>query len=207
MPYFGKNVISDSEIEEYRMDSNVVIAKLANEVYRLRQGIREHKSRTGHSLCWLNDVALWELVDEHTEYPHDTLPVREEFLANCQRYYQSRLEGTPWADPPVERSVVDLAIERQARAQTVRVTDEELIVELDDGRTISVPLTWFPRLLHGTPEERATWRLIRDGEEIHWPGLDEDIEMRHLLAGIPSQESSRSLQQWLQEREQRNKPA
>ncbi|MFQ5341475.1 MAG: DUF2442 domain-containing protein [Anaerolineae bacterium] len=93
-----------------------------------------------------------------------------------------------------------LVIERQARAQTVKVTDEELIVELDDGRTISMPLAWFPRLLHGTPEERENWRLIGDGEGIHWPELDEDIEIAHLLAGIPSQESQRSLQRWLQRR-------
>ncbi len=80
-----------------------------------------------------------------------------------------------------------LVIERQARAENVKVTDEELIVDLDDGRTIIVSLAWFPRLLHGTPEERAHWRLIGDGEGIHWPDLDEDIEVRHLLLGIPSQ--------------------
>jgi len=93
-----------------------------------------------------------------------------------------------------------LVIERQARAQKVKVTDEELIVELDDGRTICVPLTWFPRLLHGTVEERAHWRLIGDGEGIHWPELDEDIEVSHLLAGIPSQESQQSLRKWLERR-------
>ncbi len=96
-----------------------------------------------------------------------------------------------------------LVIEHQARAQNVKVTDEELIVELDDGRTIIVPLTWFPRLLHGTPEERAHWRLIGDGEGIHWPELDEDIEVRHLLLGIPSLETQRSLQEWLQNRKQK----
>jgi len=93
-----------------------------------------------------------------------------------------------------------LVIERQARAQRVKVTDEELIVELEDGRTISVPLSWFPRLVHGTPEERAHWRLIGEGEGIHWPELDEDIEVSHLLAGIPSQESQQSLQKWLERR-------
>lgn len=97
-----------------------------------------------------------------------------------------------------------LVIEYQARAQKVKVTDEELIVELDDGRTISVPLAWFPRLLHGTPEERAHWRLIGNGEGIHWPELDEDIEVRHLLLGIPSQETQQSLQKWLQSRKQRH---
>ena len=96
-----------------------------------------------------------------------------------------------------------LVIERQARAENVKVTDEEFIVDLDDGRTIIVSLAWFPRLLHGTPEERAHWRLIGDGEGIHWPDLDEDIEVRHLLLGIPSQETQRSLQKWLQSRKQR----
>ncbi len=99
-----------------------------------------------------------------------------------------------------------LVIDRQARAQTVHVTDAELIVELDDGRTMSVPLAWFPRLLYGTPQERANWRFIGDGEGIHWPDLDEDTEVRHLLAGIPSQESQRSLQRWLQNRAIRKKP-
>ncbi|MCD6289106.1 MAG: DUF2442 domain-containing protein [Anaerolineae bacterium] len=96
-----------------------------------------------------------------------------------------------------------LVSERQARAQQVKVTDKELIVALQDGRTISVPLAWFPRLLHGTREERESWRLIGDGAGIHWPALDEDIEVVHLLAGIPSQESQRSLQKWLQRRADR----
>ncbi|NOX63270.1 MAG: DUF2442 domain-containing protein [Chloroflexi bacterium] len=91
----------------------------------------------------------------------------------------------------------------QVRAQNVHITDEELVVELEDGRTVSAPLAWFPRLYHGTPEERSHWRFIGDGEGIHWPDLDEDIEVAHLLAGIPSRESSRSLQRWLQSREKR----
>lgn len=94
-----------------------------------------------------------------------------------------------------------LVIER--RAQEVRITEDELIVALDDGRTISVPLVWFPRLVYGTPQERANWRLIGDGEGIHWPDLDEDIEVAHLLAGIPSQETQCSLQRWLKRRGQR----
>ncbi len=96
-----------------------------------------------------------------------------------------------------------LVIERQARARNVKVTNEELIVELEDGRTIMVPLAWFPRLLHSTPEERANWRLIGDGEGIHWPDLDEDIAVEHLLLGIPSQETQQSLQKWLQSRKQK----
>jgi len=93
-----------------------------------------------------------------------------------------------------------LMIERQSHAQAVKVTGEELIVELGDGRTISAPLAWLPRLLNGSPKERDNWRLIGDGEGIHWPDLDEDIEAGHLLAVIPSQESQGSLQKWLQSR-------
>ena len=89
---------------------------------------------------------------------------------------------------------------RVARAQDVQITDEELIVALEDGRTIAVPLAWYPRLLHGTKEERANWRLREEGEGIRWPDLDEDINIEHLLAGIPSMESQRSLQNWLASR-------
>ncbi len=86
------------------------------------------------------------------------------------------------------------------RAQEVQVTDKKLIVALKDDRTISVPLTWFLRLLHGTPEERTNRHFIGNGEGIHWPDLDEDIEVAHLLAGIPPQESQHALQHWLQQR-------
>ena len=83
------------------------------------------------------------------------------------------------------------------KARRVTVTDEALFVELGDDRTISVPLVWYPRLLHGTPAERARWRLIGDGEGIHWPDLDEDIHTAHLLLGLPSAESPDSLAAWL----------
>jgi hypothetical protein len=85
-------------------------------------------------------------------------------------------------------------------ALAVTVTDDELIVELEDGRTVSTPLVWYPRLLYGSPDERQRWRLIGDGEGIHWPDLDEDILIDHLLAGVPSGESQRSLKRWLGER-------
>ncbi len=89
---------------------------------------------------------------------------------------------------------------RVASAQGVNVTDDALAIELTDGRTISVPLAWFPRLSHGTPTERQNWRLIGDGEGIHWPDLDEDISVEGLLLGKPSGESQRSLKQWLEQR-------
>ena len=89
---------------------------------------------------------------------------------------------------------------RAALAQKVTVTDDALVVDLVDGRTVSVPLPWYPRLEHGTPAERANWRLIGRGEGVHWPDLDEDISVAGLLAGRPSGETQTSLQRWLQSR-------
>lgn len=85
-------------------------------------------------------------------------------------------------------------------ATVVSVTDEFLRVELTDGRTLSIPLSWFPRLAHGSVEERNHWRLIGSGEGIHWPELDEDVSVAGLLAGRASGESQRSLKRWLEER-------
>jgi hypothetical protein len=94
-----------------------------------------------------------------------------------------------------------LATETQTpKAQSVIVTDDALIVDLTDGRTISVPLAWYPRLLYGIREERNNWRLVGDREGIHWPDLDEDISVENLLLGKPSDESQRSLERWLKER-------
>ena len=89
---------------------------------------------------------------------------------------------------------------RTATVQDVVVSDDSLVVDLADGRTISVPLAWYPRLLHGQPEERNHWRIIGQGEGIHWPDLDEDISAESILFGQPSGESQRSLGRWLQTR-------
>ena len=83
-------------------------------------------------------------------------------------------------------------------AMTIAVTEDTLTAELSDGRTISVPLAWYPRLVHATPEERSNWELIGGGQGIHWPDLDEDISVEGLLAGRKSGESHRSFQQWLE---------
>jgi len=90
---------------------------------------------------------------------------------------------------------------QEAKAQQVVVTEDSLSIDLVDGRTISVPLAWYPRLYHGTPEERQHWRLIGQGEGIHWPDLDEDISVENVLAGKPSGESQRSLKRWLETRQ------
>lgn len=88
-------------------------------------------------------------------------------------------------------------------AESVTVTDDTLSVELSDGRTISVPLAWFPRLLHATKEERNNWRLIGRGQGIHWEDIDEDISVENLVAGKPSGESQASFRKWLAKRSSR----
>jgi len=88
-------------------------------------------------------------------------------------------------------------------ARDVKVTKDTLSVDLSDGRTICVPLAWYPRLLHGTAADRDHWRLIGNGTGIHWPDLDEDISVEGLLAGRPSGESQSSFAKWLQRRKRR----
>ncbi len=94
-----------------------------------------------------------------------------------------------------------LTIERPfTSASAVSVSDDTLTVELDDGRTVTAPLAWYPRLLHGTAKERNKWRLIGRGEGIHWPDLDEDISIENLLLGKHSGESQSSFKKWLEKR-------
>ena len=100
-----------------------------------------------------------------------------------------------------------LATETQeARAQSAVVTDDALTVDLVDGRTIIVPLVWYPRLWHGTPEERNNLELFGDGAYIHWPDLDEDLTAAGLLAGLRSGESAQSLKEWLEARKATSNP-
>ncbi|MBI4545454.1 MAG: DUF2442 domain-containing protein [Gemmatimonadetes bacterium] len=94
-----------------------------------------------------------------------------------------------------------LRLEAEPRITRVEVTDECLIVDLADGRVISVPLEWYPRLVHGTERERARYELSGHGYGIHWPDLDEDISVENLLAGRRSGESERSFRRWLERRQ------
>jgi hypothetical protein len=89
-------------------------------------------------------------------------------------------------------------------AKGVSVTEDTLTVDLSDGRSISVPLGWYPRLEYASPEELQNWRLIGQGEGIHWKDLDEDISVEGLLAGKPSGESQASLKKWLSNRHERH---
>ncbi len=79
-----------------------------------------------------------------------------------------------------------LAVEAAVRARDVRLTRDELVVDLQDGRTVAVPLAWFPKLLHATDRQRRNWELLGDGEGIHWPALDEDLSVAGLLRGTPA---------------------
>lgn len=88
-------------------------------------------------------------------------------------------------------------------ARNVRVAADAFTVELSDGRALSVPYAWYPRLQHGRPEDRENWELIGDGDGIHWPELDEDISVEGLLAGRRSGESERSFRAWLERRKGR----
>ncbi len=86
------------------------------------------------------------------------------------------------------------------RGIRVTTTSDALTVDLADGRTVTAPLAWYPRLLHATVKERKNWRWIGNGEGIHWPDLDEDLSVEGLLAGRSSGENQRSFQKWLAKR-------
>lgn len=96
-----------------------------------------------------------------------------------------------------------LAIEKPTAAD-VKVSSEALTVHLKDGRVVSVPLAWYPRLVEGSPVERRQWELIGPGIGIHWPLLDEDISVEALMRGLGSNEGASSLQRW---RASRRRPA
>jgi hypothetical protein len=93
--------------------------------------------------------------------------------------------------------VVTLSLPRVVR---VSVTDDTLSVDLEDGRTVSIPIGWYPRLAHGTPVERANVQIAGAGLGLHWPDLDEDIGIEGILLGRRSTESPKSFEKWLQAR-------
>ena len=107
------------------------------------------------------------------------------------------MNGTPSAIPTLTL----------ARIQQVSVSDDTLSVDLEDGRTISVPIGWFPRLAHGTTQERANFQISGAGYGIHWPDLDEDISVESLLSGRRSYETPESLQRWLLARKKQHPEA
>src|SRR5438105_2736149 len=98
-----------------------------------------------------------------------------------------------------------LTPENEPAAVKIAIQDHRLIVELADGRTLVVPLEWYPRLLHAGRKERENWTLLGNGYAIEWPNLDEHIGVAGLLAGRRSGESRKSLERWLSSRKQRTK--
>lgn len=84
--------------------------------------------------------------------------------------------------------MTSLATAADIRVTDARIEDDTLVVELADGRTISAPLAWFPRLLAATPKQRANWKIAGGGFGLHWPDIDEDISTEGLLRGAPSPE-------------------
>ena len=86
------------------------------------------------------------------------------------------------------------------RIRAAHVGENSLVMELADGRSLSAPLAWYPRLLAGSAAERMHLELIGEGEGIHWPDLDEDLSVESVLAGRPSAESLESLRRWLSTR-------
>ena len=98
-----------------------------------------------------------------------------------------------------------LVLETEPLAKAVAVTDDELAVDLADGRRIMVPLAWYPRLLNATPAERQNWLLLGNGYAIEWPDLDEHIGVEGLLAGRLSGESRQSLERWLAARREQGR--
>ncbi len=85
------------------------------------------------------------------------------------------------------------AARREALAMDVQVSEDEIIVSLTDGRRVSAPLVWFPRLRNASASARSNWRLIGDGEGVHWPDADEDISVEALLSGVPSVDLTRRI--------------
>ena len=96
--------------------------------------------------------------------------------------------------------MITLTLEADPAVQDVTVTAEMLTIALVDGRQVSVPLSWYPRLLHGSVEERSNWTLLGEGYGIEWSDLDEHIEVEGLLSGRRSQESQKSFDRWLASR-------
>lgn len=98
-----------------------------------------------------------------------------------------------------------LAPNKTVLVESLRVTADTLVVDFDDGRSVSLPLAWYPRLQQGSEKERNRWRLNGVGQGIHWPLLDEDLSAEGLLVGRQSGESEASFNRWLKSRTKRRR--
>ena len=138
----------------------------------LRDDYAEHRSR----------VEEWKPLD----FEVAALPVLRRLYTDAfgAEHLEDRTEGVIGTNYPPSYRGMEIP-----EAMTIEVTEDTLTAQLRDGRTISVPLAWYPRLTHATAEERSNWELIGTGEGIHWPDLDVDISVEMLLSGVPSGES------------------
>lgn len=96
---------SDTQLRNFIDSGTNPVSALASELLALRAAIIEHKNKSGHAVCWINDRDLWHHVAPDAQYPHGSLPVRDEFLGQCARYYESRLNGTPYEEPAARLTV------------------------------------------------------------------------------------------------------
>ncbi len=124
-------------------------------------------------------------------------------LADGQRYLLPLwVLGQFDANYPVPDEAQIIVLHHPPQIRSVAVDDEVLTVQLTDGRSLVTPISWFPRLIHATQEERNNYELHGDDQMIHWPALDEDIDVERLLIGGPSAENETSIRRWLASRRQ-----
>lgn len=97
-------------------------------------------------------------------------------------------------------TILEAKVEDLPAIADIRFAEDDMVLTLGDGRKLSVPIEWYPRLAHGTREERANWRLFAHGHAIEWPDLDEHLHIEGLLAGRRSSESQQSIERWLASR-------
>ena len=116
-------------------------------------------------------------------------------VPTLRKMYAKALETMAPGEKIAGAAIVKISV---PKAEGITVAEDTLTTELSDGRTISVPLAWYPRLIHATLEERNNWELIGTGQGIHWPDLDEDLSIEGFLAGRKSGESPRAFKRWLE---------
>jgi len=127
--------------------------------------------------------------------------MKSRFFASLRMTAKNGFSTTCYEMHGIPSAVVTLAL---PRIVNVTATDDTLSMDLEDGRTISVPIGWYPRLAHGAPAEHAKSQISGAGYGVHWPDLDEDIGIEGLLLGKKSAESPSSLERWLQKRKKPN---
>ena len=146
-----------------------------------------------------DDFTKW-LREDYADFrqgpdERETLDFELAEVPTLRKMYAKALETMAPGEKIAEAAIVKISV---PKAEGIAVAEDTLTAELSDGRTILVPLAWYPRLIHATPEERNNWELIGTGQGIHWPDLDEDLSIEGFLAGRKSGESPRPFKRWLE---------